>query len=154
MDGVQIYPNIFGHISFSSLKEEMDFEYVNFFKRCVKRSCILMEEIGPLMREILGELNLNFGITPLSYFANYYRNGNDYTPYHSDQYGDYKLLTVSFGCSRDFYFKHNTTKEVVKYKINHGDVVIFSEQVNKDYKHSIPKRTRLQEERISILFFY
>ncbi len=94
-----------------------------------------------------------FNISISAAFVNYYQNGNDYTPYHADKYG-MGILTVSLGDTRDFYFKDNQTKVVTKYKLDHGDVMIFSDSINHTHKHSVPKRTRQIKPRVSILFFY
>lgn len=140
----------FSHIDFNELRDQLTTEYVNFFKRCVGG---MGDSCPVLVREIIKTLQDNMGISVVSFFVNYYRDGNDYAPYHTDKYG-IETLTLSFGCTRDFYLKHNQTKEVIKYKLSHGDLFCFDEETNQKYKHSIPKRTKLKDERISILFFY
>jgi alkylated DNA repair dioxygenase AlkB len=62
-------------------------------------------------------------------------------------------MTVSFGCDRDFYMKPNNGGKRVDYVLRHGDIFTFTENINKRYKHTVPKRIRLKDDRISILFF-
>jgi len=105
-----------------------------------------------MMLKIVHLLTLEYNLTPFSFFANYYRDGNDYAPYHRDKYG-FRTLTLSFGGSRDFYFKHDKTRERIDYRLDHGDLILFEKDVNDAYKHSIPRRKNLKSDRISILFF-
>ena len=84
-------------------------------------------------------------------WCNYYRNGSDYTPEHQDSYGA-NVFTLSFGSSRDFYFRNIETKERINFRLRKGDLYFFDQETNSKYTHSIPKR-KDAKERISIVFF-
>ena len=153
MEGISHIKGALAHIDYNSIDKSV-FEYISFFKRSVYRG-----EIGdkysfnPIIKEIVEILMANLNIYPIAYFMNFYKDGNNFAPYHADKY-DMKAITVSFGSSRDFFMKNNETGIVTKFLLEHGDIFMFSKQVNDTHKHSIPKRTKLQGERISILFFY
>jgi alkylated DNA repair dioxygenase AlkB len=46
-------------------------------------------------------------------FCNYYRNGADYAPHHTDSYGA-DVMSVSLGATRTFAFKEKATNTSVK----------------------------------------
>jgi alkylated DNA repair dioxygenase AlkB len=87
-------------------------------------------------------------------FLNLYRDGNEYAPYHADKYGcDCGLL--SLGTMRILRYKKNDdTKDQIDYELNNGDLLFIPDDVNENYKHSLLKRTKVKEPRISILFFF
>ena len=86
-------------------------------------------------------------------FENRYRNGNDWLPDHSDQYGeDTHVVSLSFGATRLFRFSQGTVVEP-KFYLKEGDMIIFSPQQNVDYKHGIPKQAQTKEERINMTIF-
>lgn len=84
-------------------------------------------------------------------FFNYYRNGNDETPYHRDSYGT-TVVTVSFGVTRDFLMKPDSGP-TQKYILEHGDIFVFDKDDNSKYRHSLPVRKRVTEPRISVVIF-
>lgn len=149
MKGVTHYEGIFSHIVFNDLKQEVGIgEYTNFFKRHIQHG----RKVGPILKSIIETIQTNFDMVCIDFFVNYYKDGTEYAPYHSDQYGC-DTVTVSFGCDRDFYMKPNRGGETIKYVLKHGDIFTFTEDINKTYKHSIPKRMKVKDDRISILFF-
>jgi alkylated DNA repair dioxygenase AlkB len=89
-------------------------------------------------------------------FMNYYRDGKDYTPEHRDEYDGDDVYTLSLGASRKFYFistQENTKGEKLNYTLNNGDLIYFGANINRNYKHSLPKQVSVKEGRISIVFF-
>ena len=95
--------------------------------------------------------NLKFNFV----LVNYYRDGNDYISYHADDekvMGNNPIVSVSFGIGRDFLLKNNNTKEVTKIFLNSGDLLSMSYEINQKYKHSIPKRANVKDERFNLTF--
>lgn len=90
--------------------------------------------------------------TVMGVFCNYYRNGNDYTPWHQDSYGA-DIFTLSLGATREFQMKFHNQAGVVSYQLQNGDGYYFSQQINAQMKHCIPKIKEIVGERISIVFF-
>src|SRR5690606_38597266 len=87
-----------------------------------------------------------------SYFGNYYRNGNDYTPFHTDQYNSH-VISISLGETRTFVFKNNIDNSSVKFNLDNGDILIFLKNVNDKFKHSIIREPSIDGERINITCF-
>lgn len=78
---------------------------------------------------------------------NRYKDGKDYIGYHSDDekelHGPIVYVTVCEDREgRDFCFKNNKSKNVTKTKLSHNSCVIFGQDINSKYKHSIPKRSK------------
>jgi len=84
-------------------------------------------------------------------WGNYYRNGNDYTPYHRDNY-NCDVYCYSFGETRRVLFKHNKTGKITELVVKSGDMYMFDPVVDREYTHSVPKQSG-SGARISILFF-
>jgi len=86
-------------------------------------------------------------------FMNNYINGEDYCPYHKDQY-DADVYTISLGSKRELLIKKDGKGEKAeKISLESGDLYYMSEELNKCYKHSIPKRKKIKGPRISLVFF-
>lgn len=104
---------------------------------------------------ILNQGNMILNIPSLTHgqcFANYYIDGKSYTPYHTDNYGSH-VVSLSLGETRTFTFKNNVTGKEIKIELNHGDLMIFLENVNKNFKHSILKTSESKGERVNLTFF-
>jgi alkylated DNA repair dioxygenase AlkB len=84
---------------------------------------------------------------------NYYIDGKEHIGYHHDKrLADMNFVSsVSFGGSRDFYLRNEKTKEVVKTRLDDGDLFVMYGDTNNIYKHSIPKRAKA-EPRISLTY--
>ena len=76
---------------------------------------------------------------------NRYDNGESYIGYHSDDEKSLEnnsiIASFSVGQSRDFYLKSNETKNVYKYVVKHNSLITMEGNCQKNYKHSIPKRS-------------
>lgn len=85
--------------------------------------------------------------------VNRYENGNDYMGEHRDDEKDLDetapIASLSFGQSRDFLFRHKTSRggnktnarfENKKMILEHGSLLIMHPPTNKDWYHSLPKR--------------
>jgi alkylated DNA repair dioxygenase AlkB len=80
-------------------------------------------------------------------FMNYYEDGNEFAPYHSDKYGCDSVL-LSFGTERILRFKNNRTKENTDFNLNSGDLLFVPDEINKYFKHSLLKRSKVSKPRI------
>jgi alkylated DNA repair dioxygenase AlkB len=86
-------------------------------------------------------------------FLNLYKDGEDYCPYHRDQYGK-DVYTISLGATRDLLLKPDEKgKETEKYTLKSGDMYYMANELHKTHRHSIPKRKNMNQTRISVVFF-
>ena len=63
------------------------------------------------------------------------------------------MVSVSLGAPRDFVLRHKQSGQEHKVVLRNGDACVFTDQVNKEYTHSIPKALTGAKPRISIVFW-
>jgi alkylated DNA repair dioxygenase AlkB len=92
---------------------------------------------------------------------NYYANGDQCIGYHSDDERDLdkfsSIVGVSLGSPRDFLLKPKNfiTKNLsnpIKINLDHGSIILMKYPTNKYWTHSIPRRTNINNPRISLTF--
>lgn len=105
-----------------------------------------------LLLQLQYRLEATEGVHVHGIFLNLYENGNDYCPYHKDQYGT-DVYTISLGASRDLLIKPDHLGQTIKITLNSGDLYYMPKSLHIGHKHSIPKRTGVFKPRISIVFF-
>jgi len=91
---------------------------------------------------------------------NRYEDGTEYVSPHSDDEDDLEdgspVVCVSLGAERDFVFKMYERADPDQSKftvlLGNGDLVIMAGRTQRVATHSIPKRVRVKEPRISLTF--
>jgi alkylated DNA repair dioxygenase AlkB len=92
-----------------------------------------------------------------SALLNLYRDGQDYMGYHQDNEpelgGDPIIASVSLGKSRDFVFKHKSTKQKIMLNLAHGDLLIMEgKELQTYWHHALPKRAKVGGPRLNLTF--
>ena len=93
-----------------------------------------------------------------SALLNLYRTGNDANGWHADDeslYGENPTIaSVTFGSPRDFDIKRrpNGPEEKLRYVLGDGDVLVMGGAMQRNYVHTIPKRAKVDGERINLTF--
>jgi alkylated DNA repair dioxygenase AlkB len=93
-----------------------------------------------------------------SALLNLYRDGSDSMGWHSDdepELGDRPVIaSLSFGASRRFRLKHRYRSDLdpVALTLSHGSLLIMYADTQKNWKHSIPKSSKVREPRINLTF--
>lgn len=111
----------------------------------------------PILVDILGKISdMEPKYKYNGVFANWYRDGNDYIGYHSDNEKDLNLVapiySISFGEKRNFRIKNIRTSEVKDYVLDNGTLVIMGGNMQKEFKHSVPKSKVNNGKRINLTF--
>lgn len=88
---------------------------------------------------------------------NRYRNGTDNMGWHSDnekELGPFPVIaSLSLGETRDFQIKSKVdSKQKLQIKLNNGDLLIMKAGFQEKFLHQIPKRKRIDNERINLTF--
>ena len=87
---------------------------------------------------------------------NYYRNGNDYIGWHTDSevMKNDLIASISIGATRKFQFQSkNNQNTKFEIELTNGSLIIFDENAaKKNWKHRIPKQSKIKEGRINITF--
>lgn len=104
-----------------------------------------------------------FKLEVLATRLNYYKDDNDFKPYHHDShaYSNNKkenfTFGISLGASRKLSFMHVATRNKFDFPQCNGDVFAFDDIINKDFMHGVPKGINSDydkskgSERISII---
>ncbi|KAM0940280.1 putative DNA oxidative demethylase [Dioscorea sansibarensis] len=116
-----------------------------------------------------------------SLILNRYKTGSDYVSWHSDDeeklYGSApEIASVSLGCERDFVLKKKPTKKSAKmqdaahsepptskrlksshagqhsFVLKHGSLLVMRGYTQRDWLHSVPKRSKANSVRINLTF--
>jgi len=89
---------------------------------------------------------------------NYYRNGKDYIGWHSDNEKSIDsscgIFSLSIGQERAFQMKHIQTKKTIINQplMDNSLLIMCGENTQKEYKHQVPKRLKLKDERFNLTF--
>ena len=98
------------------------------------------------------ELNRNTNFNQV--LINWYRDGNDYIGWHSDNEKQIKLnssiYTISLGITRKFKIKSNNKDEKLDFLLNNNSYFVMGGEFQRYYKHHIPKSKKIKDSRISI----
>ena len=62
------------------------------------------------------------------------------------------ICSISFGASRDFIFKSKKSKLKKNLNLQNGSALYMMHPTQKNYNHSLPKRTKVIEERVNLTF--
>jgi len=133
---------------FNIIHQQTSWNKLNYFKRHIshyeyninKLNIILLDIEKQFLKKVTGA------------FLNYYEDGDEYAPYHSDKYNCDTCL-ISLGATRTLRYKENTTKKNTDYILNSGDLLFIPNEINNNYKHSLLKTKKVNKPRISILVF-
>ena len=91
-----------------------------------------------------------------SVLANLYRDGKDSNGWHSDDEKELgenpTIASLSLGSSRVFQLKHKATGERRNILLESGSLLIMSGELQKNWKHQIPKKSKIFEPRINLTF--
>lgn len=98
----------------------------------------------PTFNEIINKLSKDFNIKISETRLNYYKDGQDYKPFHQDRNAFYNnkneyTLGASFGCPRKLDFKHIDSDKIFSFPQNNGDIFGFTTEINKLFMHGVPK---------------
>lgn len=90
--------------------------------------------------------------------ANLYRDGNDSMGWHADDEPELGtnpvIASISLGEARNFDFKHKTSAEKYRIKLEHGSLLIMSGSTQAFWQHGIAKTRVPLDERINLTFRY
>jgi len=96
--------------------------------------------------KIKEEIEYDAGIGFNSVLLNYYRDGNDYISWHSDnekELGRNPIIgSVNFGCERIFKMRRYKDKnDIRKIPLNHGSLLVMDGETQHNWQHMIVKKS-------------
>ena len=92
-----------------------------------------------------------------STLINYYKNGSDYMPRHSDNEDcineDSYILTLSLGSTRTMRFTEKASNATVAdVELKHGSILVMSKKSQQYYQHELLANTDNTDGRVSLTF--
>ncbi len=91
-----------------------------------------------------------------SCLLNYYPSGEDGMGWHADNERELgenpTIASLSFGATRKFSFKHNTTKEKIDVHLNNGSLLLMTGEIQHFWKHALPKTKKIKTPRMNLTF--
>ena len=76
-------------------------------------------------------------------FLNHYLDGKDHLGWHSDDSDEMDdarpIAIVSFGATREIFFRDNANQNITKVTMRDGDLIIMPPGMQDTHKHKIPK---------------
>ncbi len=88
---------------------------------------------------------------------NWYRDGQDYMGWHSDdevELGPEPVIaSLSLGAERSFQFRKKKDKQYKKnFELQHGSLLVMKGNTQQVWQHQLPKRRRIAAGRINLTF--
>ena len=106
-------------------------------------------EFSETFKRVTDAMAAHFDVEIYATRLNFYRDGTDWKPFHHDShaYGGREkredfTMGASFGSERELTFLHEPSGQQFSFPQQNGDVFAFTTEVNKRFKHGVPKLTR------------
>ena len=110
----------------------------------------------PLINSICQKIETFTGESFNSVLVNLYRDGQDSNGWHSDDEKELGptpfIASLSLGETREIQFKHKNSGERCVYPLENGSLMLMSGEIQKYWKHQIPKTKRKKEARLNLTF--
>ncbi len=111
----------------------------------------------PLLADIRDHLFQVLNLSFNSVLANFYRDGNDYMGWHSDDEPELQtspvIASVSLGAERPFYLRHKEKlHDPYHISLPPGALLVMGHSTQRSWHHSLPRRLRIKGPRINLTF--
>ena len=106
---------------------------------------------------IKNQIEQSFDVHFNSVLLNWYRDGEDYLNWHSDNEKELGLnptiASANFGQTRDFAIRRKDDKsQKMVLPLKHGTLLIMSGELQHYWEHSVPKRKKVTGSRFNLTF--
>jgi len=113
---------------------------------------VMDDKLKAITKKVNDVLKTNFN----TILMNVYKDGHDCIGFHMDKEKDWVegtgFATLAFGAERDFLVRENETKKTTTILHTNGSVIYCPYPLNHTHQHSIPKRLKIKDWRISLTF--
>jgi alkylated DNA repair dioxygenase AlkB len=111
---------------------------------------------SPLLLEIRAKVESFLSFSFNSVLVNWYRNGEDYVGWHSDnelELGEQPFIaSLTLGVERLFEFRHKKSLETGQLLLRSGTLLIMQPDFQHHWLHSVPIDKNVQQGRINLTF--
>lgn len=161
---------------FNSLMQEVEWqeEYLRIFNKVIKcprkiawyGDCGINYKYAGISHSTIGWISiidkLRIDIEKLTnckfnfVLLNYYADGSDYMGWHSDNEKSLgknpTIASISLGVTRSMAFKNKKNKQIRKFDLHNGSLLIMSGNTQDEWLHCIPKSKHILTSRINLTF--
>lgn len=142
-----IYDKLLEEISNSGFDKDQIWKLWHGDNHLIADDNLNWKEKVPTFNYIINEIEKYFGMTVNSTRFNYYKDSNDWKPFHHDaaalkeNIAENQNFTVgvSFGATRDISFEHAKTRTVISIPLFNCYAYAFSKDININWKHGVPQ---------------
>ena len=110
----------------------------------------------PYIQKLLKWVQDHSGLPYTQIIVNWYMTGKEYMGAHSDNESQLvpgtPIYSFSFGATRDFVVKGKKSNYKQTISLSHNSLLIMGGEMQKHYKHEVPKRLKVTKPRINITF--
>jgi alkylated DNA repair dioxygenase AlkB len=142
-------PGVFGHmqprLTASYGDEGVTYRYSGTENVALAWTATLLE-IKKKIEAVQGEYNYCL--------LNRYRSGSDSMGWHADDEPEMGNVigSLSLGATRKFRIRHNITREIKKFSVSNGTLIIMAGTMQQFWKHDVPRTKENVGERINLTF--
>ena len=106
---------------------------------------------------VKSEIEKRFGVQFNSVLLNWYRDGEDYLNWHSDDEKELgknaTIASANFGETRDFFVRRKDDKaQKLVIPLKHGTLLVMSGELQHFWEHAVPKRKKVSGSRFNLTF--
>lgn len=103
----------------------------------------------------LADSGSNFKFNSL--LLNWYRGGNDYMGWHSDDEKELgvnpMIASINLGSKRRFLFRRKNDKKLkLEISLNEGSLLLMTGELQHHWQHTLPKQLKVKKPRINLTF--
>ena len=113
---------------------------------------VMCDRLKGITKVVNEKLKTNFN----TILMNVYKDGEDCIGFHKDKETGWVehtgFATLAVGAERDFQIREDATKKTQTFKHKNGSIIYMPYPLNQHYTHSVPKRKKVKQCRISLTF--
>jgi alkylated DNA repair dioxygenase AlkB len=140
--------NLFGPKKTPRWQQAYGVDY--YYRGQINRACRIRDDLVPYLEWAKQTIDARLN----GLLLNWYEGSAHYIgPHHDDTHNmidGAPIVTVSFGEDRNFVLTNPKLKQTHEFRAPHGTVFIISCDLNKAWKHAVPRSNRYTGRRISI----
>lgn len=120
------------------------------FSGTTRPAAKLPAALESIRRRVSKEAGVEFN----SVLLNLYRDGKDSVSWHADDEKEIGpvIASLSLGAERTFKTRCNATREVIKYQLGKGSLLIMPAGFQRTHQHCLPKTKRTVGVRMNLTF--
>lgn len=147
IDDANIYNKLLEEMGNTGIEESQLWKLWHGDSHLIADDHLNYKEKVPTFGKIIDKLKNEFKIDVKSTRFNWYKNSDDWKPFHHDAAAVKEHIAkvqnftigLSFGATREIAFENAKTKTTVSFVLKNGTAYAFSKDININWKHGIPQ---------------